>query len=335
MKPDFIIAGHLAREYLLPPFGRPRLDAPGGSLLYAAGGLAVWGGQTGILGRVGEDYPQQWLHDLETRGIDIAGIRIQPKSLDLRAFIAYSSNHERSQSSPVSHFARREMTFPKTLLGYQAPAGATQDPRQPDPLVPAPVDIPKEYRGANAIHVCPMNFISQSQLVNVLRGNSTRTLTLDPSPGTMTPGFWRDLRLVLQGVTAFLPAEQEIQNLFWGETNDLWQMAEAICEVGVSVVVIKRGALGQYIYDANGHRRWELPAYPATRFADPTGAGDAFCGGFLAGFQKNHDPLLAALYGNVSASLKVEGSGPFYPLEVIPGLAEARLQSMKELVREV
>ena len=44
---------------------------------------------------------------------------------------------------------------------------------------------------------------------------------------------------------------------------------------------------------------------------------------------------MAALYGNVSASLKVEGSGPFYPLEVMPGLAEARLHALKEMAREI
>jgi hypothetical protein len=41
------------------------------------------------------------------------------------------------------------------------------------------------------------------------------------------------------------------------------------------------------------------------------------------------------LYGSVSASLKMEGSGPFYPLDVLPGLAEARLHSLKEMAREM
>jgi sugar/nucleoside kinase (ribokinase family) len=69
--------------------------------------------------------------------------------------------------------------------------------------------------------------------------------------------------------------------------------------------------------------------------ADPTGAGDAFCGGFLAGMQRTGDPLGAVLHGSVSASLKLEGSGPFYPVHVLPGLAEARLQALQALVRVV
>ena len=62
------------------------------------------------------------------------------------------------------------------------------------------------------------------------------------------------------------------------------------------------------VYDVKGKHKWEVPAYSA-RMTDPTGAGDSFCGGFLAGYKKTYDPLQAALYGNVSASLKIEGSG--------------------------
>jgi sugar/nucleoside kinase (ribokinase family) len=69
--------------------------------------------------------------------------------------------------------------------------------------------------------------------------------------------------------------------------------------------------------------------------ADPTGAGDAFCGGFLAGLKKTYDPLRAALHGNVAASLAIEGTGALYTLDVAPGLAEARLDALTDLVREV
>jgi hypothetical protein len=44
---------------------------------------------------------------------------------------------------------------------------------------------------------------------------------------------------------------------------------------------------------------------------------------------------MAGLHGSVSASLKIEGSGPFYPLDVMPGLAEARLRSLKDMTRKV
>lgn len=334
--PPYVIAGRLNREYIFPSAGHPLLDSPGGNLLYAAGGLAVWDQGAGLVGRVGEDYPRQWLRKFEALGFDTHGIYTVRGSqgLDLRSFVAYSDSHEPSHSNVVSHFARRQLTFPKSLLGYQPPDTSRKDPREPEEVSPAALEVPKEYRQSRYVHICPFDLISQSQMVNLFRGGTDQVISLDPSPGYMAPGFWRDLRLVLQGIRIFLPSEEEIRALFWGETNDLWQMAARICEYGPQVVVIKRGILGQMIYIAEQNQKYEVPAYSA-RVADPTGAGDAYGGGFLAGFQKTHDPLMAGLYGSVSASLKLEGSGPFYPLGVMPGLAEARLHSLRDMVRTV
>ncbi len=334
MEPTYVIAGHITREYILPPIGQPLLDVPGGSALYAAGGLMVWERQLGLLARVGEDYPRPWLKDMEVRGMDIEGIEIIRQSLDLRAFLAYNENFDVTHGSPVSQFARRGLTFPKALLGYQDMPKVEKDTRTPDVLSPLATAIPAEYRAARGLHLCPLDFVSQNQLLTAFGPGSGATLTLDPSPGYMVPTFFKDLRVIVTRLTAFLPSEEELRGLFWGETHDLWEMAAAVGEYGCDVVVIKRGGQGQAIYDVKGKHKWEVPAYPA-RPADPTGAGDAFCGGFLAGFRKSYDPVEATLYGNVSASLKVEGSGAFYPLDILPGLAEARLNALKDLVREI
>jgi len=334
MQPNFIIAGHITREFILPPIGSPLLDAAGGSALYAAGGLSVWEKQIGLLARVGEDYPRPWLKAVAERGVDTTGIKILHQSLDLRSFFAYNEKFEIARGTAVSQFARRQLSFPKSLLGYQSPPEVRKDAMKSDVLSPLSIEIPAEYQQAQAIHLCPMDFVSHNQLFTAFKAGLVTTFTLDPSPGYMAPSFFRNLRVIVSGLTAFLPSEEELRALFWGETNDLWEMAAAVGAYGCEIVVIKRGALGQLVYDVPGKHKWEVPAYPS-RMADPTGAGDAFCGGFLAGYKKTYNPLQAALYGNVSASLKVEGSGAFYPLDVMPGLAEARLSALKNLVREV
>jgi hypothetical protein len=333
MEPRFVLAGLLRREYVLPPVGNPLLDAPGGNLLYTAGGLRVWESEIGLLGRVGEDYPLQWRRDIEARGFNTQGLKILPGSLDLRSFRSYSDTFEQSRSNPVSHFARRKLPFPKALLGYQPP-DSQDNPRKPQPDVPTVRDIPKEYLTASAIHLCPMDFTSQGQLLSAFKTGLATTVTLAPEAAYMNPDFLRDLRELLNGLTAFLPSQEELQALFWGKTNDLWEMAEELGSYGCEMVVIKRGGQGQWLYDAMGKHRWEIPAY-SSRKADPTGAGDAFCGGFLAGYRKNYDPLEATLHGNVSASLKVEGSGAFHPLDVMPRLAQARLEALRDLAHEV
>ena len=288
----------------------------------------MWESGVGLVGRVGNDYPREWLNDVKSHGFDTAGIRILPQDVDVRDFVAYTESFEANRVNPVSHFARREMTFPKALLGYQADKKTDKD------INLTVRDMPDDYLTARAAYLCPMDLITQTQLIAGLKRGYVHSFILDPSPVTMTPASRRELPALLNGVTALLPSEEEMRNLFQSETHDLWEMAEAVSLYGCGYVVIKRGAQGQLLYDAGAKRRWEIPAYPS-RMQDITGMGDAFGGGFVAGFCKDYDPLDGVLYGNISASLKLEGHGAFHPLDVMPGLAEARLSALRDMVRQV
>jgi sugar/nucleoside kinase (ribokinase family) len=195
-------------------------------------------------------------------------------------------------------------------------------------------DIPPDYLDATAAHLCPLDYLTHSLLPAVLRQSGFTTVTLDPSAGYMNPIFWDDLPALITGLTAFLPSEEEVRSLFHGRSADLREMAEALAVYGSEFILIKRGSRGQLLYDAVAHTHWEVPSYPI-HVVDLTGAGDAFCGGFLVGYRRTYDPLQAALYGNISASMTVEGSGAFYALDALPGLAQARLDALRETVRRV
>jgi len=324
----YLIFGQLTREFLLPAIGQPRLDVPGGSLLYAGAGLGVWESGIGLVGRAGNDYPRAWLNKVKSHGFDTTGIHILSKDMDVRDFIAYNESFEANSVNPVSHFARREMTFPKSLLGYQT------DKKLDEELMLTVRDIPDDYLTARAAYLCPMDLVTQTQLIAGLKRGQVHSFILDPSPVTMTPESRRELPALLNGVTAFLPSEEEMRNLFQSETHDLWEMAEAVSLYGCEYVVIKCGKNGQLFYHASTKEKYEIPAYPG-RVEDLTGIGHAFGGGFVAGFCKDYDPLEGVLYGNVSASLKLEGHGAFHPLDVMPGLAEARLSALRDTVRKV
>jgi ribokinase len=330
MNPEFLVFGQLTREYLLPPAGDPRLDVAGGNLLYAAAGLRVWESSVGLVGRVGNDYPREWLNQCMSRGFDTSGVKVVSKNLDIREFLSYNESLEVSRINPITHFARREMTFPKSLLGYQP-----SDERKADEAGTLIVtDIPDSYLTARGALLCQMSLTAQTQLIAGMKRGEVHTFVLEPASTSMMPTARRELPALLNGVTAILTSQEELRNLYWGETHDLWKMAEWIAMYGSEYVVIKCGVKGQLLYDVKTKRKWEIPAYPA-RMADPIGAGDAFNGGFLSGYCKNYDPLEGVLRGNVSASLKLEGTGAFYPLDVMPGLAEARLNVLRDMVREV
>ncbi|PWH12490.1 MAG: hypothetical protein DDG60_12975 [Anaerolineae bacterium] len=332
MDVSLVIAGQLRRQYLIPPSGKPLLDKPGGNLLYAAAGARLWVDSVSLLARVGEDYPAEWLRSFRQRGLDTRGVKIVPAPMDLRSFLVYTDEHTVQRSSPVAHFARLGLPFPKGLLGYQPPSDGQDNRLRAQPDSPKLSDIPPEYRAVKGVHLAPLDLLTHSQLSTAFRLGGSSYVTIDPGPGYMNANYLDDLRSLLQGITAFLPSEEEIRSLFWGRTHDLWEMAEILASFGCDIVVIKRGARGQLVYDRSSNRRWEIPGYPAN-YVDPTGAGDAFCGGFLAGYLATLDPLQAALHGNISASFAIEGSGPFYLLDAMPGLAQARLASLATLVR--
>jgi len=334
MEPTFVIAGHLQRDYLLPLQGRPLIDVPGGNLLYAAAGLGVWDNRIGLLARVGEDYPSSWLRNFEKYGWDRGGIHILAETLDVRYFQVILENQVVQHNNPVTHFGRLGLPFPKSLIGYQ-PAKEPDDYRKTThPASSRPSDIPPDYLNAHAVHICPLDFLTVNRLSSTFRQANITTLTVDPSAAYMTGRALEDVHCLLQGLTAFLPSEEELRSLFWGRSNDLWQMAEALGDHGCEFIVIKRGARGQMLYDSISKKHWEVPAY-AARGIDLTGAGDSFCGGFLAGYQKTYDPVQAVLHGSISASLTIEGSGAFHALEALPGLAQARIDSLAGNVRQV
>ncbi len=330
----FILAGQLRREYIITPDGKAYLDIPGGNLLYAAAGLGIWEKDVGLIARAGENYPHEWLSQISRRGFDVRGVRVLPQTLEHRSFIAYTDFETRHTDNPVSHFARLQISFPKSLLGYTGDAPQLDSRTQPALHTIRLNDFPPDYLDATAAHLCPMDFISHSLLPSVLRQGHVNTITLDPPAGYMNPTFWDNVPSILRDVTAFLCSEEKICHLFQGRSTDLWEMAEALASQGCELVVIKRGSRGQYLYEHANHSRWIIPAYPA-RVSNPTGAGDAFCGGFLAGFRSTYSPLQAALHGNISSSLVIEGTGAFYALGALPTLAQARLEALQNMARRV
>ncbi len=325
----YVIAGTLTRQYTLLPKGQAVIDQPGGSLISATGGLGMWDQDLGLIGRVGSDYPAAWLKTLTDRGFDVRGIKVLQVPIEQRAFAYYSDFETRSTTDPLAHFARLGLNVPQSLLGFNPPQPQIDSRTQPTNFTLRLNDFPGDYKDATAAHICPLDYLSHILLPSALRQGRVTTLTLDPGANYMLPAFWDDIPAVVKGLTALLVSEEKLTALFQGRSGDLWEMAETICAYGCEMIVIKRGGRGQYLYVHATRERWMIPAYPA-RVVNPAGAGDAFCGGFLAGYRKHYQPLQAALYGNISTSFMVEGHDPLYPLDALPGLAQARMEALRD-----
>ncbi|RME87829.1 MAG: carbohydrate kinase family protein [Anaerolineae bacterium] len=81
---------------------------------------------------------------------------------------------------------------------------------------------------------------------------------------------------------------------------------EGILEA-VDILVVTRGEHGADIYV--GGRVVHVPAVPPNKIADPTGVGDAFRGGFLAGWSHGFDWALCGKIGALAATYCLEQVG--------------------------
>ena len=81
--------------------------------------------------------------------------------------------------------------------------------------------------------------------------------------------------------------------------------------LGAPVVVLKMGEAGSWV--ATDTQRCHIPVHRID-VVDATGAGDTFCGSFLARILKGDDPHRAARYASVAAALKCTGYGAVAPI---------------------
>lgn len=120
---------------------------------------------------------------------------------------------------------------------------------------------------------------------------------------------WAVMRAAMGSVDYALPGLDDVTTLT-GLTD-----AEAILDLflglGPGVVVLKMGAAGAWV--ATAAQRVHIPAHVVT-VVDATGAGDTFCGAFLARILAGDDPVPAARHAAVAAALKCTGYGAVAPI---------------------
>jgi ribokinase len=192
-------------------------------------------------------------------------------------------------------------------------------------LSPSFNDIPADWLTAAGFHIAAMELQAQEELAKHLRPLPA-TVSLDPRLEYIAGNEARLRRLIGQ-VDIFTPSHLEAE-AFLGH-RDSYQAAREFAEFGCRVVVIKQGEAGSLVYERASDRFWQIPSFPTT-VVDVTGAGDAYCGGFLATYLQTGDLPLAGLAGAVSASFAIEAFGSIHMLKVDSQMAKARLKRMED-----
>jgi len=86
---------------------------------------------------------------------------------------------------------------------------------------------------------------------------------------------------------------------------------DGIADKGPVLAIAKLGARGCLIKSEKGER-WEVPAW-TIRMVDATGAGDAFCAGFVLSLLRDAEPIEAGRYANAVGALTATGVGAISP----------------------
>ncbi|NTU74867.1 MAG: carbohydrate kinase family protein [Anaerolineaceae bacterium] len=330
----FIIIGDLRQEYIIPVVGKAQEELLGGSTLYSAAGIGLWGENSGIVARVNESFPLEQIDAYERKGFDFSGVKVLTEALDSRSFYYYPDADTVISNNPLLCYSQIGESVPKLLLGFVNPPGRIDSRTISSVSTIRPNDFPAKYLDAQAAHLAPADFLTHSLIPSFLKQGSITTVTVNAGEGYMNPSFFDDIPTIVKGLHAFITSENKLRKLFEGRSTDLIEMTDAMGTYDTETIVVLLNSRGQLIYDTHSKKRWMLPAYPSL-LADPTGYEDAFCGGYLTGYRASYSPLTGALYGNISASFAIEGTGPMFILGSLPGLAEARLEWLKNQVQDV
>lgn len=329
-----LICGKLAQETIINLNKECFINKIGGNLLYTAYSYNLWKKGAGLAARIGENFPEEWLADIQIHQFNTAGIKRMPLELDSRAFYTFISEDEVRTDSPQKYFSDLELPFPRSLLGYSPNSSRLDNRKSGTDFSLRGEDIPGDLSIANSLYLCPLDFYTHSLIPPLFRSNTATTVMINPPASYMHSSFYFDVPTIFRGSTAVITTRKRVEALFLGRSKDIWNMAETIASFGVELVVITAGKDGQYLYDHYNKKKYHIPAYPVAKVIDTIGANDAFGGGFLAGYLQHFDPVQAALMGNISASIKVEGSTPNQLLLALPELAAARLENIQSQVEE-
>ncbi len=185
-----------------------------------------------------------------------------------------------------------------------------------DPIFPE--DIPKECLEAEIILIAPILQETSLDLIRFLRAHSHATLFLDPQGVIREIG--KDNRIVEKcerhfaaEVTSLVdiikPNEHEA--ILLTSCEDPYTASRQLIEWGAKISIITLADRGSVIRREKGSVK--IPAYK-TIAKDPTGAGDTYAGAFIKRYLQNEPLLSCGLYASAAASIKVEHTGPDFPL---------------------
>jgi sugar/nucleoside kinase (ribokinase family) len=291
-----LVVGSLALDSIETPFGSAK-DKVGGSATFISAAASYFNSPIRLVGVVGGDFPQEGIDFLERRNVDLEGLQVirEGKTFRWAGRYHYDLNERDTLSTDLNVFEKF------------------------DPV------IPEKYRKNNIICLGNIDPVLQRRVLDQLE--KPRFVVCD------TMNYWierknEELRETLKQINVLILNDSEARLL--SHEPNLFKAGRTIRQMGPSVVIVKKGEHGALLL--TDQLVFSAPAYPMENIFDPTGAGDAFAGGFVGWLARTDDMSeenlkRAVIYGSTLASFCVEKFG-------VDGLADLTYLSIQDRFRQ-
>ena len=272
---SLLVVGSVALDTVETPFGSVKM-ALGGSATYISVAASYFSAPVRLVGVVGGDFPKKHVEFLEERNVDLDGLQVvqEGKTFHWSGKYHYDMNTRDTLVTELNVFEKF-------------------DPR-----------IPDGYKRSSYVCLGNIDPVLQRQVLDQI--NKPRLVIGD------TMNYWiehrpKELAETLKVMNVIIVNDSEARLLT--KEPSLIKAAKRIISMGPQIVIIKKGEHGAML--VTEETIFSAPAYPLENIFDPTGAGDAFAGGFAGWLSKTDDVSpenlkRAVIYGSTLASFCVE-----------------------------
>jgi len=297
---SLLVTGSIGIDTVRTPYGVSE-DCLGGSAVYFAMAASFFG-PVRFVGVVGVDCPFDLAEVFTGREVDLAGLEVRARSKTFRWAGTYKQDMD----------------------------DRTTDYMELNVLAEAPPAVPDAFADSEFVFLANTAPKLQHELLDQIH---RPVFVAADTMNCWICDHLDDLKSLLKKIDCLIINEDEAR-LLAGEHN-LIKAAQIVLDMGLNVVVVKKGESGSLMCSADGEI-FVLPAYPADQVNDPTGAGDSFAGGFMGYLAQtgrtDFETLKTAIaYGTVTASFTIAG----FSLQGLNSIGRADIDSRLETLRKV
>lgn len=290
---ELAIYGKIIIDEIRARDGTPLRRALGGGGPQALFGARLWGLETGFLSRSGGDLDAASWAQLASLGADLRGWREFPEVQTPRGLIQYDEEEY--------------LISMDTLLSA---------PEEWEWLLAQPLALPPDYQTVRAIHL--VTEFGDEPMVQ-----SARTLQAGGALFSLEPIVYyeswhnREEMIALCRTADVVTPDWPTASGIAGRETPAAVLAYW-ARLGPALVAIRHGRHGAYVWGRDEGASWHVPPTPVA-VRDPTGAGNAFGGGLIAGWLRHGDARRAACCGAISAAFLIREE----PLPSVTGALQA------------